>query len=280
MTDRNLLRGKQNFIRDDTGLERIYQEYYFKTSDLDYFISSVFTNGAGFGAVNASTVLPTAGIASFASTEGASLGNMAIEKVDYENLSGGVSIAKATFVGLYTTSTPAPKFEIIPIDDNRWIHSRFYVKATFIAYLGKPNSLIERQIVQNRFGNPSGTFISAPGVINNVAVPRGNNITPYRLSIRQWSDKYSGSANLRWNNCALLGTVQDTSQPPADPLPVVPADAEITYSGWGVTAMNLQRFGLFGLINLTIKEVASVRGFGATGTNGISASCTSTLNAG
>ena len=30
LQDNKFLAGKQNFIREDNGLERIYQEYYFK----------------------------------------------------------------------------------------------------------------------------------------------------------------------------------------------------------------------------------------------------------
>lgn len=283
--------GKSDFFRDDLGLERLIVEYYFRTSETTNIAGNLFKNGGTYFGSSSGNNVAVSSASKIAFVPPRNLPNsgpifgtasLRIEKTDYNTLAGGITSAKVTYVGILSSQLPPPKFEIIPIDDNGWIHNRFSIKATFVTYLGASGSFGEAQAVQNKFGTPVGgsvgiSYIAAPTSINGVAVPAvAMPTTPaYNLPYRQWFDRFGQIANLRWQTCQTLYAYP----PPNSPEGTQGEDANIQYFGFVVSSCTVNRFGLFGIASITIKEAAYLLGFNAdpNGT-GIFFRCASRLN--
>lgn len=275
-----LLSGKKTFFREDNGLERLVQEYYCRTDELQNF---PFVNGTPYGGVYAFTIESQTGPSISAvvpQVSGAGYNYMMIERTDFESKEGGVTLAKITYVGLFSTSIPTPKVEYAPVLDTRYIHNRFYVRVNFVCFLGKPGSEIEKNLISTRFSNSSrGGLAIAPANINEQMISYGK-VSSYSLGLNAWKARFDvseGAASLRWNTCDLFGRVP-TGQIVDNQEELADAEATINYFGFIVTNMTIQRYGIFGVVSLELKEAASVQGFSSVvGLSG-STNCISTLN--
>lgn len=275
-----LLASKQNFYREADGLERVIEEFYFNTADRDEFALSLFSNFTPYAKAYNKTIQSAQSQNTISERiplgDGHGYEYLVVERAEYENMDGGITLAKVTYVGLYTTSSPAPIIELVPAPERTYIHYRYYIRASFIKFMGEPGSVFEKTLIESQFGEESGGLFFPAPAINYQKLPIAT-IRRYVFNSRTWASAYGGKASLRWNRCNLSGLVPDGLIIEGQPN-LIPADATITYYGFIITGFSVKRYGYFGLVNWELKEGARVDGFSAdVGTSG-STNCTSTLN--
>lgn len=258
--ERKLVESNKNLVREDNGLERIKQDYLLRTQDLEFFASNVFINGKSYydvyqysAAYNPANYIATP-IAVEAPVSGYEC--MRIERVDYESQKGGITVAKITYVGLFSTAYPKPIISYDPIIDNNWMHHNYEINITFVSFVGSEGSNYEKLILQDRF-SIQNKFLSvyyylAPSLINGYRF-YFNKVFPYT-----WVG-YTGvrpNANLAWANktgCYLLCIPTGGSE--------VQHEGKGTFLGFTQTSLTFKRYGLVGLFQMKLKDAAYLQGY-------------------
>jgi hypothetical protein len=239
MQTRKLRLNRRLLFREPVGLERIQEEYVFQTQDFDYFSTTVFLNGKTHSSV-ASFVTWTAG-------EEISYDTMVIERIEYQPEQGGLTLAIITYVGLYSTQTPTPLVTIEPILDRNWLFHNYAAIVRFVQYIGVPGSATEINLVSSVYARQTIHL-----QINGANIPRG--IAPPGIkgvadSLAKW--------NLSWVTCdSRRQNCSESGQPGAEEQTLTPVTGFISYGGFSVYAVSMERFGLYGVFRLDIRDQA------------------------
>lgn len=243
-TDKKLRFTKRLLFREQSGLERIQEDYVFKTSDFNFLSEKVFLNGKSQKDVSAYVEWTTG--QSLAGNEKLEYDKMVIERIEYQAMQGGLTLAIITYVGLYSTQTPAPILSIEPIVDNNWLFHNFALKAQFVEYIDVPGSLVEINAISKKY--KTGNIIKA---INNVSIFSG--IASGGLYIT--SDSTNLEWNLKWLTCPTRRS--DCYQDPNTTVQTItPFYGNLNYYGFCLYSVIVQRYGLYGVFSIDIRDQA------------------------
>ena len=239
---RKLRLHRRLLFREPVGLERIQEEYIFKTSDFSYFSTSVFLNGKKHSEV--STFI------SYSSGEQISYPTMVIERIEYQPIQGGMTQAIITYVGLYSTQTPSPIVNIEPILDRNYLFHRYVAIVRFVQSIGNPGSATEINLITNTYAR-----YTIHTSINGANIPRGispPNTSPVANSLAKW--------NLTWINCPFNRSNCDEYEDintGNNIQNLTDFGGEVYYNGFSVYGVTMERFGLYGVFRLDIRDQAS-----------------------
>lgn len=227
------------FFKEPVGLERIEEEYIFKTDDLEFFQQNVLLNGK-----------TQEFVASYVNATIKTYKTMTIERIDFQSLEGNVTSARVTYVGLHSTQTPQPLIFTGPIFDGRYVYHPYYVIVNFISYIGEPGSREEIDVVTKKFSANGGVggYYLAPSTINGHRVPAPTALmrTPY-ISSELFS---SLPISTSWISCDFF-----RERCVGSPIGL-PIYGKLRYVGFVVLSLNIQRFGLYGNITLEYRDGA------------------------
>jgi len=233
---------QRTFFREAVGLERIQEEYIFSTLDFEQFSSNVLFNGAKQKDV--------ADFVDWSSGEEIQYDRMVIERIEYQPISGGLTHAFVTYVGLYSTEIPKPIITIQGILDRNWLFNNYAAIVQFVSYIGEPGSIDEIRAVSGTYAR--GTIHKK---INEYSIPQGSN-PPSTLPVNARL-----SWNLGWINCPFFREECSETFPDG---PGGEAQENLTsvigsvfYTGFSVYSMNVERFGLYGVFRLDIRDQAT-----------------------
>lgn len=247
MQTRKLRLNRRLLFREPVGLERIQEEYVFQTQDFDYFSTTVFLNGKTHSSV-ASFVTWTAG-------EEISYDTMVIERIEYQPIQGNLTQAIITYVGLYSTQTPTPLVVIEPILDNNWLFHRYAAIVRFVQYIGVPGSATEINLVSSVYARQTIHL-----QINGANIPRGI-APPNQFGVANSLAKW----NLSWVTCeSRRENCSESGLPGEEVQTLTPVTGFVNYSGFSVYAVSMERFGLYGVFRLDIRDQAVYSIAGAT----------------
>lgn len=226
------------FFREAVGLERVQEEYVYPNS------SSGFANSLVNGK-SQSEIIGTV------ESDGGSYPTMVIERVEFQSLNGGLNLAIVTYVGLHTTQSPSPIISIEPILDNNWLFHKYAVIVRFVTSLGSPGSRSEISAVSSTYAR--GTIHT---VINGTPIPQGVVGKANFLDLGTRSLNW----NLGWISCPFSRESCGETSPIDEFEPTVqtltPVKGGIYYQGFSVYGASVERFGLYGVIRLDIRDQA------------------------
>lgn len=224
------------FFREPVGLERIQEEYVYSGTSLN----NVFVNGVSQPSIIASVA-----------GDGNTYGNMVIERVEFQSLNGGLTLAIVTYVGLHSTQSPAPLISIEPIIDRNWLFHNYAAKVKFVTSLGAPGSNTELNVVAVTYRR--GTIHST---VNGVSIPQGV-YGPDAYDVMRaglsWNLSWIGCDFVRYE-CHRTGGTE--LNPQGDPTETE-IKGTIYYTGFSVFSVSVERFGLYGVISLDIRDQAT-----------------------
>lgn len=227
---------QRTFFREAVGLERIQEEYIFPTSLFERFSSNVLFNGAKQKDI--------AEFIDWSSGEKILYEKMVIERIEYQPIPGSLIHAFVTYVGLYSTNAPKPIISIQGILDKNWLFNNYAVIVQFVADIGEPGSLSEIRAISQTYKR--GTIHTA---INGFVIPQG---------VARPSNFPANSPmnwNLGWLNCPTLRE-QCFEDPNTQEQTLTPIIGTVNYGGFSVYSVTMERFGLFGVFRLDIRDQA------------------------
>lgn len=240
MQEKKLRLSRRLLFREPVGLERIQEEYVFQTQDFDYFSNTVFLNGKTHSSV--------ASFVAWAAGEEISYDTMVIERIEYQPEQGGLTLAIITYVGLYSTQRPSPIIAIEPILDRNWLFNNYAAIVRFVTPLGSPGSRSEITAISSTYAR--GTIHTS---INGTPIPQGLNggagVFDVESPLLKW--------NLTWISCPFFRyeCFETGLEEPIQNLTRV--KGSVYYNGFSVYGVSVERFGLYGVIRLDIRDQAT-----------------------
>ena len=180
---------------------------------------------------------------------------MVIERIEYQPIQGNLTQAIITYVGLYSTQTPTPLVVIEPILDNNWLFHRYAAIVRFVQYIGVPGSATEINLVSSVYARQTIHL-----QINGANIPRGI-APPNQYGVANSLSKW----NLSWVTCdSRRENCSESGLPGEEVQTLTPVTGFVNYSGFSIYAVSMERFGLYGVFRLDIRDQAVYSIAGAT----------------
>lgn len=238
MQEKKLRLNRRILFREAVGLERIQEEYIFQTNEFNYFSNTIFLNGAKHSEV-AKSVL-------WATGEQISYDTMVIERIEYQPAQGGLTLAIITYVGLYSTQKPSPIIAIEPILDRNWLFHNYAAIIRFVAPMGEPGSKLEIDLISSTYARGK-----IHAVINGAPIPQGL-FGAGNYDIQSTRYKW----NLGWINCpSFRYSCVQTGEGPEAPIETsTRVNGQVFYNGFSIYSASVERFGLYGVFRLDIRD--------------------------
>ena len=241
LSDFRITLNKRLFFREPNGLERVQDTYVFKTKNFDFLSNQVFINNNKFTSVE-DVLEPAPG------PNDPSFARMRIERIEYNDTPGGLTLALITYVGITADDyLPPPIVSTTPITDNQWIFNKYIINVQYVTDIGLPGSKKEIDLA-------SSGYSIIPKAINGLLLPIGP-VGGSPLIVSTQAPPPQASFNTSWSSCPKFRE-QCNEDPNTQDQALTTIYGVFSYLGMVASSVQYQRYGEFAVVNVQYRDAA------------------------